>query len=263
VASLRDRLEVVLSMEQGAWTDSAGNESEAFSASFTVHRPATTFYISLAGGMTLDAAGLTDEPLLDIRGYVNFEAKETDSGPRLRLEFGGTFKVVYLGNLGSAAGVFVLDLSAPDADSVTVRDLLTDMGIPVPDSAVFDLALPKLWGVIKVETNLELALNGRALVEEILAKNIRHAESPPILEQVQVRRGRHDRFTAIEMAFSSPRGILYYASKAISELRWDINSARMALFRGRAMATFYVSGVSKIADTTIVTALTELLQSRV
>ncbi len=115
----------------------------------------------------------------------------------------------------------------------------------------------------EVETNLELALNGRALVEEILAKNIRHAESPPILEQVQVRRGRHDRFTAIEMAFSSPRGILYYASKAISELRWDINSARMALFRGRAMATFYVSGVSKIADTTIVTALTELLQSRV
>ncbi|MDP1580398.1 MAG: calcium-binding protein, partial [Candidatus Didemnitutus sp.] len=161
-ASLKERFEIVLSMAQGAWTDADGNESEAFTSTLTVRKPATTFFISLAGGVTFDAAGLTDEPLLEIRGFVDFEATTTDTGVRFKLSFGGTFKVVYLGNLGSVAGVFFLDLSSPvgvDPDAVTVRDLLADIGITVPAGTVFDINLPKLWGVLKIETNLEFLKN--------------------------------------------------------------------------------------------------------
>ncbi|HEY9249312.1 MAG TPA: hypothetical protein VIO38_09285, partial [Rariglobus sp.] len=159
ISSLSGRIVVTLSMAEGAFSDTAGNGSAAATLSFTVRKPATSFYISLSGGITLNGAGFTSEPLLDIRGSVNFEAKEVDGGGvRFQLDFNGTIKVIYLGNLGSVAGIFVLDTSSPvnDAEVLTVREFFADFGVTIGAGvAAGDIKLPKLWGVIKLESNLD------------------------------------------------------------------------------------------------------------
>src|SRR5205823_1159522 len=114
---------VTLTMTAGAWQDSAGNDSAALTQTIKVRKPAQTFFIELSGGMTLNAAGLLDEPIFDIRGHVLFQAKqEQNGGTRFQLDFDGTFKVIYLGNLASVAGEFIYD-SSSDSDSVTVNNL--------------------------------------------------------------------------------------------------------------------------------------------
>src|SRR5262249_38875238 len=95
-------------------------------------------------------------PILSIRGHVDFEAN-IDRG-LFELNFNGTFKVMYLGNLGSVAGRFILNTQNPnDDDAVSLRDLFDDLHIPVPSNPTIDydaVKLPKLWGVIKMESNL-------------------------------------------------------------------------------------------------------------
>ena len=160
--------EVTFSMAAGAWQDMAENESGEMSVTITVRKPALTLYLELEGGITLDAAGFLEDPIFDVRGYVNFEAKLTPDGPRFELEFGGTGKVVYLGNLGSMAGLFIMEIPEKfildshddpdkDADALTAGDLLTDLGVTLEQDHFLNLIqLPKLWGVIKLETNFEV-----------------------------------------------------------------------------------------------------------
>ncbi|MET0263637.1 MAG: hypothetical protein ABW223_12110, partial [Rariglobus sp.] len=172
---LDETLLVTMTMAEGAFSDTAGNTSAAFTSSFTVRRAATSFFISLSGGLTLNSGGLLPEPILEIRGAILFQAIETPAGgPRLQLDFNGTFSVIYLGTLGSVTGRFVLDTSypvdgdderLPDPEAVTVRELLQEMGVPSAvlnaanlDSAL-DTELPKLWGVIKLQVNLEFLKN--------------------------------------------------------------------------------------------------------
>lgn len=139
-----------LVVAEGAWKDSAGNVSTALEQEVTVRAGATTFFLQLEGGLTLQTAGLLDEPILSVRGTVDFEA----SASQFVLDFAGTFEVIYLGNIASAAGHFVLDLGSDD-DSVTVGDLLADVGVTVaPENEEVALTpLPKLWGVVKLQTN--------------------------------------------------------------------------------------------------------------
>jgi hypothetical protein len=123
---------ISVSLAAGAWQDSANNASAPVSIGFTARAPAATFFIDLSGGMTLNSAGLLSEPIFDIRGEVLFQVQQSP-GPRFQLDFNGTFKVVYLGNLASVAGRFVLDTvnhDAPNADSdaLTAGQFLRDLG---------------------------------------------------------------------------------------------------------------------------------------
>ncbi|MCC6235017.1 MAG: calcium-binding protein, partial [Verrucomicrobiales bacterium] len=161
------------------WQDSEGNQSGAYALDFVVREPSTSFFIELEGGVTLDLAGAlpNGEKLLEIRGHVLFEALDSNGsaagGLRFQLDFDGTFRVFYLGNLGSVAGRFVLDTTfpvdpltgarLPDPDAVTVGGWLVDLGVPISsgdlNSAPFNIELPKLWGVVKLESNLEALKN--------------------------------------------------------------------------------------------------------
>lgn len=100
----------------------------------------------------------------------------------------------------------------------------------------------------EVERNLRAVLTGQATVESILAKRSRGSEQAPTVEQIRVLNDVSERFTIVEMGFSSPHGVLYYAAKALSELGWDIQSARLSRFRGHSMATFYVTGAKELDD---------------
>ncbi len=123
---------VSVAMTVGAWTDSAGNAAAALATSFTVRKSPQVFFIQLEGGITLNAAGLLPEPIFDIRGHVLFQADPANG--RFQLDFDGTFRVIYLGNLASVAGRFILQVPNPLIFSVppvfTAADI-TDAQLPM------------------------------------------------------------------------------------------------------------------------------------
>ncbi|HAM71756.1 MAG TPA: hypothetical protein DCM86_08950, partial [Verrucomicrobiales bacterium] len=111
-----------VTMTLGAWTDSAGNVAAARSAAITVRPSPKVFYIDLSGGITLDAGGLLPEPIFSVRGHVLFQADPTNG--RFQLDFDGTFRVIYLGNLASVSGRFILQV--PNSLTFNVPPLFTD-----------------------------------------------------------------------------------------------------------------------------------------
>ena len=111
----------------GSWRDSAGNLGAAGTSSFRLITQGTSFFIEISGGILLEAAGLTDEPLLDLKAEVVLEIDTARS--LFKLTFVGQLSIIKLGTVGATAGVFVLDMG----------DGLTQA--------------PQFWGVATLETN--------------------------------------------------------------------------------------------------------------
>ncbi|NOS68309.1 MAG: calcium-binding protein, partial [Verrucomicrobia bacterium] len=87
------------------------------------------FFIELTGGVELQAAGLTSDPLFKIEGRVTFEADLERNV--MTLDLSGELFIIKLGTVGATAGRFVLDLSG-------------------------GLAEPQLWGVMTLQTNFSV-----------------------------------------------------------------------------------------------------------
>ncbi len=115
----------------------------------------------------------------------------------------------------------------------------------------------------EIEGNLVAVLSGTTTVEKVLSKRRKPADMTLAVEQIRVRGDFSERLTVVELAFTAPQGMLFHASRALSELGWDIQSARMSRFRGRAMAAFYVSGARGLADDAVREALERHLAARV
>lgn len=110
----------------------------------------------------------------------------------------------------------------------------------------------------EIAANLGAVLTGQATVEAILEKRKKHgALDGPVL-RVSLRSDASPRYTMIEVASQEPKSTLYRVSRALSALGWDIHSARLSMFRGQSMATFYVSGVEE-TDRAALSALKKLL----
>ncbi|MEW6157129.1 MAG: calcium-binding protein, partial [Verrucomicrobiota bacterium] len=136
--------EVTVTFTDGAWADTSGTTGEAGTAKFKVINQAPAFELSLSGGLELNAAGLTSEPLIDIRGQVTLNIQQSVDaatgaiGARFTVDLSGTIKLIYLGNIGSAAGRFVFDTG----------------GLFMPNGDINPNFNPKLWGVLKLQANL-------------------------------------------------------------------------------------------------------------
>jgi [protein-PII] uridylyltransferase len=100
----------------------------------------------------------------------------------------------------------------------------------------------------EVASNLTDVLTGVTTVEAVLARRGRAVDGDRPLERLAVRNDVSPRYTVIEVASPEPKSTLYRVSRAISALGWDIHSARLSMFRGRSMATFYVSGARDIGE---------------
>ncbi|MBM3493484.1 MAG: HD domain-containing protein [Armatimonadetes bacterium] len=98
----------------------------------------------------------------------------------------------------------------------------------------------------EITTNLVGVLTGETTVEGVL-------------EKLSVHNDRSARYTIIEVASPEPQSTLYRVARALSALGWDIHSARLAMFRGRSMATFYVGGAKGLSDAAALGALGSLL----
>ena len=146
---------VALTFVAGSWQDAAGNTGSAKTESFQIIEAlqddgsdgsqggdalGKIFYIEISGGVKLEGLGFLDEPIIDIRGRVVLEIGryELPSGgtvARFSVDASGTIKIVKLGNIGSVAARFVLQAG----DTVS--------------------GLPELWGVAKIQANLDFLKN--------------------------------------------------------------------------------------------------------
>ncbi len=118
---------VTATFAAGAWHDSAGNGAVASSGTFQLITRGTSFYISLEGGIQLQAAGLTSEPLMDLKASVQLEIDPVRKV--FKLTFDGTMSIIKLGTVGATSGEFVLDLGDPST------------------------SVPQFWGVATLQTN--------------------------------------------------------------------------------------------------------------
>jgi Ca2+-binding RTX toxin-like protein len=118
---------VTVNFLAGGWHDAQGNLSVASTQTFKLIAPAQSFFIELSGGITLEAAGLTSEPLLSLTADVMLEI---DTNRHLfTLTFDGELSIIKLGTVGATSGRFVLD---------------TGSGFS---------GIPQLWGVASLQTN--------------------------------------------------------------------------------------------------------------
>ena len=119
--------QVTATFAAGGWADSAGNAGPAGSGSFTVIAPAKSFFIELSGGIILNAAGFTSEPLMQLSADVKLEIDPVNK--IFKLTFSGQLSIYKLGTVGATAGFFELDLSNQTASG------------------------PQFWGVATLATN--------------------------------------------------------------------------------------------------------------
>jgi hypothetical protein len=140
----------------GTWTDSSGAANETQSdETFTVFSKPVAFQMKLGSQPTdqpvaelLAPNNLLGSPLMELTGDVTLTAQlpppgSTSSAPQLMtLDVSAELSLYYLGQVGTAAGQFVLDLNTNDASQDS-------------DTGLFGAATPQLWGAIDVNTNLE------------------------------------------------------------------------------------------------------------
>ncbi|MGC8667980.1 MAG: HD domain-containing protein [Chthonomonadales bacterium] len=100
----------------------------------------------------------------------------------------------------------------------------------------------------ELATNLPAVLNGRTSVADLLQKRNKSPEVGGPVENLAVRNDLSDTFTVVEVSSREERAMLYRVTGALSMLGWDIHSAKLSHFRGRSVASFYVTGAKHLTD---------------
>ena len=100
----------------------------------------------------------------------------------------------------------------------------------------------------ELATNLPAVLGGKLSIADLLHKRNRSPEVGGPVENLTVRNDLSDTFTVVEVSSREDRAMLYRVTGALSMLGWDIHSAKLSHFRGRSVASFYVTGAKHLGD---------------
>ena len=100
----------------------------------------------------------------------------------------------------------------------------------------------------ELATNLRSVLLGTTQLADVLSKRHKHLEVGGLVEKMVIRNDLASRFTVIEITAPDDRSFFYRICGGISSLGWDIHSARVSLFRGRIVASLYVTGAETLSD---------------
>jgi UTP:GlnB (protein PII) uridylyltransferase len=111
----------------------------------------------------------------------------------------------------------------------------------------------------ELATNLTAVLKSEMLVTDLLAKRKKPAEIGGPIESLKVRNDLSETFTVIEVSSADERAMLYRATGALSKLNLDIHSARVSLFKGRSMGSFYLTGAKHRSEADLRAALLNLM----
>jgi [protein-PII] uridylyltransferase len=209
------------------------------------------------GGMP--ASYLLNTSLEDISLHIGFTRKALAGEPVIdfRDERGASYTEVTVctlddpepGLLSKIAGVLcAADLNVHSAQVYT----RVVEGVPriAIDSLMVDFRGRQLTpGKRKeVSTGLIAVLTGQTGVGEILAKRRKSAQTGGEVERISVRNDVSDKYTLVELAGRDPMSLLYRSAGALGVLRWDILSARLSMFAGRQVVSFYVAGARHLSD---------------
>jgi [protein-PII] uridylyltransferase len=172
------------------------------------------------------------------------------------------------GLLAKIAGVlYAADLNVHSAQVIT-RVTPTDR-----------IALDTLWVDFRgrplapgkrreITTNITAVLSGAQTVQDILAKSRRptagtkSGASPAPSKPITVRSIRNDlsdTLTVLETSGPDERGVFYRICTALSQLGWDIRSARASIWQGEARGSFYVAGARPLSEEEARRALANVL----
>ncbi len=167
-----------------------------------------------------------------------------------------TFDDPQPGLLAKIAGVlYACDI---DVHSTQVMTRVTERDRIALDTLLIDYRGRQLSSGKRreISNHLIAVLKGETFVKEILRKKkhsfrpqARHAsQNIPAWTVQSIRNDLSDSLTVVEISGTNLHGALYEACEALSSLGWDIRSARVSIWHGQALASFYVAGARVLSE---------------
>lgn len=93
----------------------------------------------------------------------------------------------------------------------------------------------------EIEENMKTVLTGEVSVTDLLRRSQRIGQAPPNLVSLVVHHDLSEQFTVIEVRTTEHIGMLYWVCRALSQLGWNIHSAKLSTWAGKAVGVFYVT----------------------
>ncbi len=93
----------------------------------------------------------------------------------------------------------------------------------------------------EVKGFLEKVLTGKTTVAQLVRKRGKDPDTLQTAFKVKVQAGATDVHALVDVQTPVDRGVLYRISHALSSIGWNIHSARLGLWAGRAITSFYVT----------------------
>ncbi len=90
-----------------------------------------------------------------------------------------------------------------------------------------------------LESALRQVLTGARAVFDLLREHGKDPDAPLRVSQLQLHDDASDAYTVVDLHTAPDLGALYRAAYALSQLGWNIHSARFGLWAGRAVLSFY------------------------
>lgn len=93
----------------------------------------------------------------------------------------------------------------------------------------------------EIEENMKAVLTGEVSVAELLRQRRRVDQTRPELVSLVIHHDLSEQFTVIEVRTTEHIGMLYWVCRALSQLGWNIHSAKLSTWAGKAVGVFYIT----------------------
>ncbi|MCS6829630.1 MAG: HD domain-containing protein [Armatimonadota bacterium] len=93
----------------------------------------------------------------------------------------------------------------------------------------------------EIEEHMVAVLTGEMSVSDLLQRRRRVEQSRPELVSLVVHHDLSEQFTVIEVRTTEHIGMLYWVCRALSRLGWNIHSAKLSTWAGKAVGVFYIT----------------------
>ncbi|MDW8051987.1 MAG: HD domain-containing protein [Armatimonadota bacterium] len=94
-----------------------------------------------------------------------------------------------------------------------------------------------------LERALRQVLCGERAVADLLREHGKDPDAPLQVSQLQIHDDASETYTVVDLHTAPELGALYRAARALSQIGWNIHSARFGLWAGRAVLSFYCTDI--------------------
>lgn len=93
----------------------------------------------------------------------------------------------------------------------------------------------------EIEDRMKAVLTGEISVTDLLKRRRRIEQTRPELVSLVIHHDLSEQFTVIEVRTTEHIGMLYWVCRALSGLGWNIHSAKLSTWAGKAVGVFYIT----------------------